>query len=284
ACVPDHLIVAYRVAVRTHTLRGRSQQAQQALAAMLDLGDAWGIPRIATAARHEKLRLALMAKDLASARQLMSLIEQGGGWKAQAGQFAYSEDLDDPFIASVRLAMRSGAAPSMIRRLQDAVAQADAVHHARRSVRLQCLLAQAFEAALKREQALDALAAALRIAATKGLVRTIADEPWHLQPLLEALAGRADVDAPHLAAVRAALQPREATGAAATPGAAEGMLSRRECQVLRLLADGLSNKELSRKLFISENTVETHLRRINEKLGARNRTQAVARARELGLA
>lgn len=40
---------------------------------------------------------------------------------------------------------------------------------------------------------------------------------------------------------------------------------------------------MSRKLFISENTVETHLRRINGKLGARNRTQAVSLARELGL-
>jgi LuxR family maltose regulon positive regulatory protein len=49
------------------------------------------------------------------------------------------------------------------------------------------------------------------------------------------------------------------------------------------LAEGHSNKELARKLFVTENTVETHLRRIYSKLGIRSRTQAVARAMEVGL-
>jgi LuxR family maltose regulon positive regulatory protein len=125
----------------------------------------------------------------------------------------------------------------------------------------------------------------MSVAATKGLVRTIADEPWHLEPLLGALAGRSDVDAAHLDAVSAALRSGANAAAAALPatGAANDLLSQREGQVLRLVASGLSNKELSRKLFISENTVETHLRRINDKLGVRSRTQAVARAREMGL-
>ncbi|RZL90608.1 MAG: response regulator transcription factor [Variovorax sp.] len=80
------------------------------------------------------------------------------------------------------------------------------------------------------------------------------------------------------------MQPTlQAAPSAPAHSAAEGLLSQRERQVLRLLANGMSNKELSRKLFISENTVESHLRRINGKLGAKNRTQAVTRAREWGL-
>jgi LuxR family maltose regulon positive regulatory protein len=284
ACTADYMIVAYRVAARTHALRGRIQSAQRTLSEMLDLGDAWAIPRIASAARHEKLRLALMSGDLANARHLMALIDQGGGWKAEDGQFLYADDLDDGFIAAVRLAMRSGAAPSMIPRVQEAVAKAEAAQHTRRAVRLRCLLAQAYEAALKRAQALDVLEQALRVASTKGLVRVIADEPWHLQPLLDAMAMRYGVHLPHLSAVREAMQPPPTPElAGSSPGASEALLSERERQVLRLLADGLSNKALSRDLFISENTVETHLRRINGKLGVRNRTQAVARARELGL-
>ncbi|MDM0048856.1 LuxR C-terminal-related transcriptional regulator [Variovorax sp. J22R115] len=284
ACVPDHVIAAYRFAARTHALRGRTELVQQTLAEMLDLGDAWGIPRIASAARQEKLRLALLAGDLAGARHLMTLIEHSGGWKSEPGQFPYAEDLDDAFIASVRLSMRSGAAPSMIPRIQEAVAQAEAVNHTRRAVRLRCLLAQAYEAALKRPQALEVLEQALDIASTKGLVRVLADEPWHLQPLLDAMATRDGVRPLHLAAVNDALHPSlAAKPSAPTHSAAEGLLSQRERQVLRLLADGLSNKELSRKLFISENTVESHLRRINGKLGAKNRTQAVTRAREWGL-
>ena len=49
------------------------------------------------------------------------------------------------------------------------------------------------------------------------------------------------------------------------------------------LADGHSNKALANKLFVTENTVETHLRRIYGKLGIRSRTQAVAKALENGL-
>jgi LuxR family maltose regulon positive regulatory protein len=59
-------------------------------------------------------------------------------------------------------------------------------------------------------------------------------------------------------------------------------LTNREIQVLRLLWKGGSNKAIARDLFLSENTIETHLRRIYEKLGTRNRTQAAAIAREAG--
>lgn len=284
ACTADHVIVAYRVAARTHALRGRLRSAQQTLSELLDLGDAWAIPRIAAAARHERLRLALLGGDLASARHLMALMEQSVSWKADADQFLHADDLDDGFIASVRLSMRSGAAPSMIPRVQEAVAKAEAAHHTRRAVRLRCLLAQACEAALKRPQALEVLEQALRVASTKGLIRVVADEPWHLQPLLDAIATRDGIHPPHLAAVCDAMQPMlTPVLAASEPSAGEALLSDRERQVLRLLADGLSNKQLSRDLFISENTVESHLRRINGKLGVRNRMQAVTRARELGL-
>lgn len=281
ACIPDDVIVAYRLAARTHALRGRLSLAAEHLSAMLDLGDAWGIPRIAAAARQEKLRFALLGGDLASARHIMLLIEQDGAWKADADQFLYSSDLDDTFISAVRLAMRSGAAPSMISRIQDAVARAEAAHHLRRALRLQCLLAQAYEAALKRTQAIETLEQVLAIASTKGLVRVLADESWHLRPLLEVMSNRSGVDPVHLSAVSDAMQPTlSKTTSAPSNSAAAGLLSQRERQVLRLLTDGLSNKELSQKLFISENTVESHLRRINGKLGAKNRTQAVLRAHE----
>ena len=62
-------------------------------------------------------------------------------------------------------------------------------------------------------------------------------------------------------------------GAASSPLPDE-MLSRREREVLQLAADGLSNKEISKKLFISEVTVKLHLRHIYRKLGVRNRTEA----------
>ena len=60
-------------------------------------------------------------------------------------------------------------------------------------------------------------------------------------------------------------------------------ISEREKDVLVLLAEGFSNKEIARKLGVSPNTVKTHVARLFEKLEAGRRTQAVQKARDLGL-
>lgn len=60
-------------------------------------------------------------------------------------------------------------------------------------------------------------------------------------------------------------------------------LSKRELEILQLIAQGLSNSEISKRLFLALNTVKGHNRIIFDKLQAQNRTDAVARARELGL-
>jgi NarL family two-component system response regulator LiaR len=60
-------------------------------------------------------------------------------------------------------------------------------------------------------------------------------------------------------------------------------LTRRELQILELIASGLSNREIAERLFVSENTVKTHSSRIFDKLDAKRRTQAVQRAKEAGL-
>lgn len=57
----------------------------------------------------------------------------------------------------------------------------------------------------------------------------------------------------------------------------------RELEVLQLVARGLSNREIGETLFVSENTVKTHCSRAFDKLGARRRTEAVKRSKELGL-
>ena len=61
------------------------------------------------------------------------------------------------------------------------------------------------------------------------------------------------------------------------------LLSQRERSVLQLLAEGFSNQEIGSYLFISVNTVKTHTKKINSKLGVKRRTQAVMRAKSLGL-
>jgi DNA-binding CsgD family transcriptional regulator len=57
----------------------------------------------------------------------------------------------------------------------------------------------------------------------------------------------------------------------------------RELEILSLIAQGLSNREIAGRLFVSENTVKTHCSRAFDKLGARRRTQAVQMGKEMGL-
>ncbi len=60
-------------------------------------------------------------------------------------------------------------------------------------------------------------------------------------------------------------------------------VTRRELEILELIANGMSNREIAEKLFVSENTVKTHSSRLFDKLSAKRRTQAVQIGKEMGL-
>jgi NarL family two-component system response regulator LiaR len=60
-------------------------------------------------------------------------------------------------------------------------------------------------------------------------------------------------------------------------------ITKRELEILELIARGMSNREIAEKLFVSENTVKTHSSRLLDKLSAKRRTQAVQIAKEMGL-
>ncbi len=78
------------------------------------------------------------------------------------------------------------------------------------------------------------------------------------------------------AAVRLALGEPGHVAAAASDSAGAGLLAKREAEVARLVADGLSNKEIGARLFISEHTVDSHVRSIMNKLGCNSRAQIAA--------
>ena len=63
----------------------------------------------------------------------------------------------------------------------------------------------------------------------------------------------------------------------------EFAITKRELEILELIAKGMSNREIAEKLFVSENTVKTHSSRLFDKLSAKRRTQAVQIGKELGL-
>jgi LuxR family maltose regulon positive regulatory protein len=141
--------------------------------------------------------------------------------------------------------------------------------------------------------ALGALAEALALAGPHGYVRVFADEGAPMHAVLTQLAahrGRPtarSITPGYLAAVLRASRPASAApapvrAAVAPPGLAEP-LTGRETAVLRLIAAGKSNQRIAHELVVTLDTVKKHVSHVLGKLGAANRTEAVTRARELGL-
>jgi LuxR family transcriptional regulator, maltose regulon positive regulatory protein len=124
-----------------------------------------------------------------------------------------------------------------------------------------------------------ALEHALKLAEREGLRRPFLSAGAPLRDVLRRHAGLCDASAPLLAEILDALPAvREEAG----PGPSEP-LSERERAVLRLMATILPNSEIAGELFVSVNTVKTHVRSIYRKLDVGSRREAVARAREVGL-
>ncbi|HEY3364279.1 MAG TPA: response regulator transcription factor [Symbiobacteriaceae bacterium] len=103
--------------------------------------------------------------------------------------------------------------------------------------------------------------------------------PEELLQGIEAVAAGRSILPPHIAAK---LMQVISQGGPARGEPAE-QLTDRELEILRLMARGAANKEIAAALFISENTVKTHVSNLFQKLGARDRTEAVTRALSRGL-
>jgi LuxR family maltose regulon positive regulatory protein len=132
-----------------------------------------------------------------------------------------------------------------------------------------------------------AMQRALALAEAHGFVRILLDEGSAALSLIAGLAQGGNLYARQLmAAAGDGALPREARPAAGDPRTRAALvepLSGREQDVLNLIAEGLSNQEIARRLFVSLRTVKFHITNIFAKLGVKSRTQAVARARGIGL-
>ena len=192
--------------------------------------------------------------------------------------------------------------------LAQALAQAEASRFMRRALKLRWLHAIALALDGQHGAAVEQAIRALREACSEGAVRTLIDEgrpaamlllmvrqarvhagPQASDPILDDFIHTL-IEAMGPIAAEEALPAHAARGAAATAGPADRdkapasveAPTPRELRILELLAEGYSNQALAEKLCVSDSTVRTHLRKLNGKLGAANRTQAVAVARRMG--
>jgi LuxR family transcriptional regulator, maltose regulon positive regulatory protein len=237
----------------------------------------------------QRARLLLAQGDLAAAAR----------WAQQRGlspddEPGYPREPEYLVLARVLLAQdRPGPALALLGRLHGTAA---AQGRAGSVIEIQALQALASAAMGDEDAAVGALAAALALACPQGYVRVFADEGAPMARVLSLLlaAQRAEQTAARGVPLGCLARLLQASGGThAAPGAgreAAGLvpglveqLTARERDVLALLAAGMPNPRIARELVLTLDTVKKHVSHILGKLGAANRTEAVTRARQLGL-
>ena len=269
--------------------RGDAAGAREAMEEAGQAGPGPGVAGLLNPVPAQRARLQLAQGEVAAAAR----------WAQQRGlspddEPGYPREPEYLVLARVLLAQdRPGAALALLDRLHAAAVSQD---RAGSVIEIGALQALALAAAGQENAAVDALAGALTLACPQGYVRVFADEGPPMAALLGALvaAQRAEQAAARgvplgwLARVLAAFGGKPAAPgagrgpAAVVPGLAE-QLTARELEVLALLAAGAPNPRIAEQLVVSLDTVKKHVSHLLGKLGAANRTEAVTRARQLGL-
>jgi LuxR family transcriptional regulator, maltose regulon positive regulatory protein len=239
----------------------------------------------------QRVRLALAQGDFEGAARWAK--ERG---LAVEDEPSYPRQLE--YLALARVLLGTGAPGRALGLLERWRALAAAQGRAGSLVEILALQALAQAGSGDEPAALASLEEALELAAPEGYLRVFVDEGppmagllrrWLAGPPPDQQTAAAAVRREHFARLAAAfeqaglpLTPAARRGAVMVPGLVEP-LSPRELEVLRLLATGQPNRAIAEELVVTLDTVKRHLSHLFAKLGVANRTQAVVRARELGL-
>ncbi|HEX6305578.1 MAG TPA: LuxR C-terminal-related transcriptional regulator [Anaerolineales bacterium] len=218
-----------------------------------------------------KAHLALAAGDMQAAQRWASARGLGSGASGQM-----PEGLDEiEQLTYIRLMMASGRSSEALPNLQVLIAAQEQAGRTRLVIEALALQVLCLRALGRSDEALRALARALLLAAPEGFIRVFIQEGAAMAALLRTAGTQGhspDYVKRLLAAFGETTAPRDAV---------LDPLSERELEVLRLVAEGLTNAQIADRLVVAGSTVKTHINRIYRKLAVTTRTEAVARARQL---
>ncbi|QRX81141.1 LuxR C-terminal-related transcriptional regulator [Glaciimonas sp. PAMC28666] len=315
AGMPDHLIASHLIYVRILRAEGNGNDALQTLFDMEHLGLQRGLTRLVDMARIERARGAMLEQDLDTAKEMLALINPVSV-NAHPDFQPIANDIDSPTLALLRMQIHSGQALGAVPLLKEHLGDAVRRGRVRYALRTKVLYAMAMGfASVQAESkglALVKLAEALIEAQPENFVRIFQDEGPALLRLIEELltalqnlpqgklyatftlrdqnvirlfaekiitaqnTSRSNPSEPKFEQVGP--MGMDKSSRPATPKIS-GAVTEREREVLWLLAEGHGNQVIAEKLFVSVTTVRAHLRNINQKLNAHNRTEAIAIAR-----
>lgn len=294
ACYLDSVCSAYLALTRLAIARGDGEAAH----ALLDRGELVanrrGWLRLTAVCLAERVRLYLIDNHPLEARAACDRLDRVTPDAPPAIPSAQSETWRVRGLARARWLLHERQADDASKLLQAVLDDENPDISPYPCTRTRVLLAVALELSGQREGARIQIAQLLRIGAASGAVRSIADECAPIATLIRqeiaAMGAQGAATASWQTALMQALVPEAAEGASRNamtkPDLASGLiepLSKRERDVLTLVAKGLSNEQAARALHLGAETVKWHLKNVYAKLGVTRRTLAVHRARQMDL-
>jgi LuxR family maltose regulon positive regulatory protein len=217
-----------------------------------------------------------------AAAQVLTLLRQGN--LAAAAHLAQTHTL---LLSQARVHLAQGDTSAAMSVLEPLRQQMEAKGWEDERLKVMVLQATALHAHGEKDKAVQLLGDALALAEPGGFIRIFVDEGIPMARLL-AEATAHGIMPEYTGKLMSAFEAEKQRSAGESPPLPPSQplieqLSQRELEVLQLIAQGLSNSEISERLFLALDTVKGHNRKIFDKLQVQRRTEAVARARELGL-
>jgi LuxR family maltose regulon positive regulatory protein len=218
------------------------------------------------------------------AAQVLALIHQGN--LTAAAELAQAHELP---ISQARVNLSLGDAAAALAALEPPRRQAESKGWEDERLKVMVLQAVALHAHGETKKAVELLGEALALAEPGGFIRLFIDEGIPMAHLLsEAIAHGIMPDYARKLLAVFETEKRKSNDKSTLPPVPPVQpliepLTQREIEVLQLIAQGLSNREIGERLFVALSTVKGHNQNIFDKLQVKRRTEAVARARQMGL-
>jgi LuxR family maltose regulon positive regulatory protein len=210
-----------------------------------------------------------------AATQVLALLRQGD--LAAAAHLAQTYELP---LCQARVHLAQGDAAAALAVLEPFRQQMESKGWEDEILKVMVLQSVALHAHGDTDQAVELLGEALALAEPGGFIRTFVDEGPPMAQLLDEIDKRG-IMTDYTSKLLSAFEAEKQGDITPPPQPLVEPLSARELEVLQLVAQGLSNREISDRLFLALDTVKGHNRRIYGKLGVKNRTQAVNKATSL---
>jgi len=294
AALLDYLAVAYVTMARIHDARGRSSAASALLDEAESIGFAHALPRLLRLVNWERVRRMLLQGEVEqagfSARRIRTADDE---FLLPESWIPFSEDTEGEAIGRIRLAIHSAHADEAMDLLAAEQHAPQTKGRVRRQIKLHLLEALARQQQGNDNAAHRCLGLALHLAEEGGFIRTFLEEGKALidmlheqassPPTTQVAPGREDVQSGHSELILKVIGSELGQNALTKRFEPLEQLTQRETEILIYLARGVSNKEMARRIYLSENTVKFHLKNIYSKLAVGSRLQAINAARQMGL-